>query len=124
MGADGFHLVLFFSINELARLWNKIGAKLRSFLVRREKRSMEDAVHLPGRREVKAVGVWRDNLGDLEGAFLTRGQFSGGEVDLQVTRVKPDLCFYFPGGELCSNPFFNCLSGLCVGSRSLLASSI
>jgi len=36
MGMDGFHLVLFFSIDELARLRNEVGAKLRSFFVRGE----------------------------------------------------------------------------------------
>jgi len=62
MGTNGFHLVLFFSIDELARLGNEVQAELRSFLVRGEKRSMEDTVHLPGGREVKAVGVLGDNL--------------------------------------------------------------
>ena len=81
-------------------------------------------MHLPGRRKAKVVGVWGDNLRDLKRAFSARGQFSGGEVDLQVTRVKPDLCSYFPGGELCSNPFFNSLSSLSMGGGGLLASGI
>ena len=124
VGTDSFHLVFFFSVDELARLGNEVGAELRSLLVGRKKRSMEDAMHLPGRREVKAVGVWGDNLRDLTGTFSSRGQFLGGEVDLQVMRVEPDLCSYFPGGELHSNSFFYCLSGLSMGSSSLFASSI
>jgi len=124
VGVDGFHLVLFFSIDELARLRNEVGAKLRGFLVRRKKQSMEDTMHLPGRREAKAVGIGRDNLRDFEGAFSLRGQFSGREVDLQVTGVKPDLCSYFPRGELRFNPFFNCLSGFSMSSGSLFASGI
>jgi len=34
---------------------------------------MEDSMHLPGRREVKAIGIQGDNLRDFEGAFLSRG---------------------------------------------------
>ena len=124
VGVDSSHLVLFFSFDEFARLRNEVGAKLRSFLVGREKQSVEDSMHLPGRREAKAVGVRGDNLRDLKGAFSLRGQFLGREVDLQVMRVKPDLCSYFPGGELRSNPFFNSLSCLSMGSGSLFASSI
>jgi len=85
MGMDGFHLVFLFSIDELTRLRNEVGAKLKSFFVWREKQSVEDAVHLPGRREAKVIGVGRDNLRDFKGAFSLRGQFSRGEVDLQVT---------------------------------------
>jgi len=84
VGAESFHLIFFFSFNELTRLREEVGAKLRSFLVGREKQSMKDTMHLPSRREAKAVGIGRDNLRDLEGAFLSRGQFSEGEVDLQV----------------------------------------
>ena len=124
MGTNGCHLILFFSIDELARLQNEVGAELRSFFVRREKRSMEDAVDLPGRREVKAIGIRGYDLRDLKGAFLLRGQFLGGEVDLQLVRVKPDLRSYFPRGELHSNPFFNRLSCLGVSGRSLFASGI
>jgi len=62
VGADGFHLVLFFSIDELARLRNEVGAELKSFLVRGEKQSMEDTVHLPSRGKAKVVGVRGDNL--------------------------------------------------------------
>ena len=62
MGTDSFHLVFLFSIYQLTRLGNEVGAKLRSFFVRREKQSMEDSVHLPGRREAKVVGVRGDNL--------------------------------------------------------------
>jgi len=43
---------------------------------------VEDSVHLPGRREAKAVGIQGDNLRDLEGAFSSRGQFLEGEIDL------------------------------------------
>jgi len=85
---------------------------------------MKDSVHLPGRREAKTVGVWGYNLRNLEGAFSSRGQFSGWEVDLQVMRVKPNLCSYFPGGKLRSNLFFYCLSCLGVGGGSLFVSSI
>jgi len=46
---------------------------------------MEDSMHLPGRREMEVVGIWGDDLRDLERAFSLRGQFSGGEVDLQVS---------------------------------------
>ena len=85
---------------------------------------MEDTMYLPGRRETKAVGIWRDNLRDLKGAFPSRGQFSRRKVDLQVTRVEPYLRSYFPRGELCSNPFFDSLSGLGMSSRSLFSSGI
>jgi len=124
VGMDSFHLILFFSIDELTRLRNEVRAKLRSFLVRGEKRSMEDTVHFPSRGKGKAVGIRGDDLRDFEGALLSRGQFSGGEVNLQVMRVELDLCSYFPGGELHSNPFFDCLSCLSMGSRSLFVSSI
>jgi len=124
MGADGFHLVFFFSFNERARLGNEVRAELRSFFVRREEQCVENAMHLPSGRETKAVGIWGDNLGDLEGALSARGQFSGREVDLQVAGVKPYLCFYFPRGKLCSNPFFDCLSGFSVSGSSLFTSSI
>ena len=87
MGADVVHLVFLFSFNELTRLRDEVGAELRSFLLRREKRSMKDAVHLPSWRKVKAVGIGGDNLRDFEGALLSRGQFSRWEVDLQVSRV-------------------------------------
>jgi len=60
VGVDGFHLIFLFSINELARLRNEVGTELRNFLVRREKQSVEDAMHLPSRREVEVVGVWGD----------------------------------------------------------------
>ena len=43
---------------------------------------MEDAMHLPSWWEAKAIGIGGDNLRDLEGAFSSRGQFSGGKVDL------------------------------------------
>jgi len=121
---DGLYLILFFSVNELTRLGNEVGTELRGFLIRRKERSVEDSVHLPGRGETKAVGIWGDNLTDLEGALSSRGHFSGKEVDLQVTRVKPNLCSYFPGGELRSNPFFDCLSCLGVGGGSFFASGI
>jgi len=85
---------------------------------------MENTMHLPGRRKAKVVGVMGDNLRDLKGAFSSKGQFSGGEVDLKVMRVKPDLCSYFPRGELHSNSFFNSLSYLSVGSRRLFVSGI
>jgi len=124
MGTDGFHLLFFFSIDELARLWNEVGAELRSCLVGGQEQSMEDTMHLPGRRKAKVIGVRGNNLRDFEGAFLTRGQFSGGEVDLQVTRIKPNLCSYFPGGKLCSNSFFNSLSCFSVSDGCLFASSL
>jgi len=85
---------------------------------------MEDAMHLPGRWESKAVGVRGDNLRDFKWAFSSRGQFSRGEINLEVTGVKPYLRSYFPGGELSSNPFFNCLGGFGVSGGSLFASSI
>jgi len=85
---------------------------------------MKDAVHLPSRREAEVVGIRRDNLRDFKGAFLSRGQFLEREVDLQVMRVKPNICSYFPRGELCSNPFFHSLSCLSMGGGSLLASGI
>jgi len=85
---------------------------------------MKDAMHLPSRREVEVVSIRRDNLRDLKGVFLSKGQFSGRKVDFQVMRVKPDLCFYFPGAELHSNPFFYYLSCFSMGSGSLFASSI
>jgi len=85
---------------------------------------VEYSVHLPCRREVKVIGIWGYNLGDFEGALSSRGQFLGREVYLQVTKVEPNLCSYFPGGELRSNPFFNCLSCLSMGGRCLFASSI
>jgi len=124
LGVDGVHLILFLSFNELARLGNEVQAELKGFLVRGKEGSVEDAMHLPGQRESKAIGVRGDNLGDFERAFSSRGQFSGREVNLQVKRVKPDLCSYFPGGELHSNPFFDSLSCLSVGGGSLFASSI
>jgi len=37
---------------------------------------MEDTVYLSGRREAKAIGIWRDNLRDLEGALSSRGELS------------------------------------------------
>ena len=70
-----------------AGLRDKVGAELRSFLLGRKEQSMEDAMYLPGQREVKAVGVRKDNLRDLEGAFSMRGQFLGGKVDLQVLEI-------------------------------------
>ena len=85
---------------------------------------MEDTMHLPGWREAKVIGIRGDNLRDLKRAFSMKGQFLGREVDLQVMRVKPDLCSYFPRGELHSNPFFFCLSCLSMSSGSLFASSI
>ena len=124
MGTDGVHLVLFLSFDELARLGNEVRANFRGFLIREKEGSVEDAMHLPGQRELKVIGVRRDNLGDFKRAFSLRGQFSGREVNLQVTRVEPDLCSYFPGGELHSNPFFDSLSCLSVGGGSLFASSI
>jgi len=48
---------------------------------------MEDTMHFPGWRKMKAIGIRGDHLRDLEEAFLTRGQFSRGEVDLQVSGV-------------------------------------
>jgi len=81
-------------------------------------------MRLPNRREAKAVGIRGDNLRDLKGAFSSRGQFSGGEVDLQVMRVKPNLCSYFPRGELRSNSFFNSLGCLSMSRGCLFASSI
>jgi len=85
---------------------------------------VEDTVHLPGRWESKAIGIRRYYLRDLKGTLSSRGQFSGGEVDLQVARVEPNLRSYFPRGKLCSNPFFDCLSGFSMGSSSLFVSSI
>jgi len=87
MSPDGFHLVFFFSFDELARQEDKIGAELRSFLIGGEERSVEDTMHLPSRREVEAVGIGGDNLRDLEQAFSLRGQFSGEDVDPQVSGV-------------------------------------
>jgi len=80
---------------------------------------MEDTMHLPSGREAKAIGVWGDNLRDLERAFSLRSQFSGREVDFQVTGIKPYLRSYFPRGKFGSNPFFDCLSGFSVGGSSL-----
>jgi len=37
---------------------------------------MEDTVYLPGWREAKAIGIWRDNLRDLEGTLSSRGKLS------------------------------------------------
>jgi len=54
VGANSFYLVFFFFINELTRLRNEVGAELWGFFVRREKQSIEDAMHLPGRKE--AIG--------------------------------------------------------------------
>ena len=85
---------------------------------------MEDTMYLPGRWEMKTIGVGQNNLGDLKGALSTRGQFSRRKIDLQVARVKPYLHSYFPRGELCSNLFFDCLSSLSVGGGSLFSSSI
>jgi len=85
---------------------------------------MENAVYFPSWREAKAIGIGGDDLGDLKWALSSRGQLSGREVDLQVSGVEPYLCFYFPGSKLCSNSFFDSLSGLCVGGRSLFSSSI
>jgi len=62
VGTDGFHLVLFFSIDELTRLRNEVRAKLRGLLVRGEEQSVEDTMHLPGRRKAKAVGIRGNNL--------------------------------------------------------------
>jgi len=123
MGTDSFHLI-FFSFDECARLRNKVWTEFRSLSIRGKERCMEDSMHLPGRRESKAVGVWGDNLRDLEGAFLSRGQFSTGEVDFQVTRVKPNLHSYFPRGKFRSNSFLDCLSGLSMGGSSLFSGSI
>jgi len=124
MGMDSVHLIFLFSFNELTRLGNKVGTEFRGFLVMGEEQCVEDTVHLPSRREAKAVGIRGNNLRDLEGAFLSRGQFSEREVDLQVTRVKPNLCSYFPGGKHCSNLFFDCLSSLSMDGGSLFVSSI
>jgi len=85
---------------------------------------MEDTMHFPSRWEVEAIGVWGDNLRDFERAFSSRGQFSGREVNFQVMRVEPNLCSYFPRGELCSNLLFHCLSRFSVGSSGLFLSSI
>jgi len=85
---------------------------------------MEDAMHLPSWWEAKAIGIGGDNLRDFKRAFSSRGQFSGREIDLQVMGVEPDLCSYFPRGELCSNLFFDCLCGFSVGGSSLFVSSI
>ena len=85
---------------------------------------MENTVHFPGWWETKVIGVWGDNLRDFKRTLSLRGQFSGREIDLQVTGVEPNLCSYFPRGKLSSNPFFDCLSGLSVGGSSFLASSI
>jgi len=124
MRTDGFYLVFFFSFDERARLRNKVRAEFRSLFIWREERCVEDAMHLPGWWESKAVGVRGNNLRDFEWAFSSRGQFSRGEVNLQVSRVKPYLRSYFPRGELCSNPFFDCLSGFGVSGGSLFAGSI
>ena len=85
---------------------------------------MEDSVHLSSRREAKVLGIGRDNLRDFKRAFLSRGQFLGGEVNLQIMRVEPNLYSYFPGGELHSNPFFDCLSSLSMSGGGLFVSSI
>ena len=121
---DSVHLVFLFSFNQFTRLGNEIASKLRSFLVGGEEQGMEDTMHLPSRREVKAVGVRGNHLRDLERAFSLRGQFSGGEVDLRVTRINPDLRFYFPGGKLCSNPFLYSLRCFSVGGGGLLADGV
>jgi len=63
-------------------LGNEVRAELRSFFIWRKEQCVEDAMHLPGRREAQAIGIGGDNLGDLERTFSSRGQFSGGEVDL------------------------------------------
>ena len=62
VGMDSFHLILFFSIDELTRLRNEVRAKLRGLLVRGEEQSVEDTMHLPGRRKAKAVGIRGNNL--------------------------------------------------------------
>ena len=56
MGTD-VHFVFLFSFDELARQRNEVGTKLWSFFVWGEKRSVEDTVHLPGQREMKAIGI-------------------------------------------------------------------
>jgi len=124
VGMNVVHLIFLFSFDELARLGNEVGTKLRSFLVGRKERSMKDIVHIPDQRKTKMIGIREDNLKDFKGALLLKGQFLRREVDLQVSRVKPDLCSYFPGGELCSNPFLDCLSCLSMSSGSLFVSSI
>ena len=85
---------------------------------------MEDAVYFPSRWEAKTIGVRGDNLRDLERTFSSRGELSGGKVDLQVMEIKPYLRSYFPGGKLSSNPFFDSLGSLRVGGRGLFTSSI
>ena len=70
---NGVHLVFLFSFNELARLGDEVGTGLRCLIVQREKESMEDFMHLPGRREAKVVGVRGDDLKDLEKTFSSRG---------------------------------------------------
>ena len=124
MGADGIHLVFFFSFDERTRLRNEVRAEFRSFLIWGEERGMEDTMHLPSWWEAKAISIGRNNLGDFKRALLSRGQFSGGEIDLQVTGVEPYLRSYFPGGKFCSNLFFDCLSGFGMGSGSLSTSSV
>jgi len=85
---------------------------------------VEDTMYLPGWWEVKAVGIRGNDLRDLEGALSSRSQLLGGEVNLQVVGVKPNLRSYFPGGKFCSYTFFDSLSSLGVSGGSLFASSI
>jgi len=124
VSTDGFHLVFLFSFNNHAGQRDIVRAKLRGFFVQGEERSVEDAMYFPSWREAKVVGVRGNDLRDLEWTFLSRGQFSGREIDLQVSRVKPYLRSYFPRGKLCSYSFLDSLSSLCVSSRSLFSSSI
>ena len=124
MGADGIHFVLLFSFDDHARQRDKVQAKLRSLFVGGKERCVEDTVYLPGWRKTKAIGVGRDNLGDLEGALSSRGQLSEREIDLQVSRVEPYLRSYFQRGKLCSNPFFNGLSGFSVSGGCLSSSGV
>jgi len=124
MSTDGIHLVFLFSFDDSARQGNEVWPKLRGFLVRGEERGVEDTMYLPGWWETKAIGVWGDNLRDLEGAFSSRGQFSRRKVNLQVSRVEPYLRSYFPRGKLCSNPFFDSLSGFSMSGRGFFPSSI
>jgi len=51
MSTDGFHFVFFFSLDKCTRLRDEVQAEFRSLSIRGEERSMEDAMHLPSRRE-------------------------------------------------------------------------
>ena len=121
MSNDHFNFVFIFSIDQIRRWLEEVGAVFHSFLISCKEGSMEDQVDLPSQRNVESEGGSRDDFLDFEWTSSLHLEFLGSS-HMKVGRFQPYLFSDLPQGELRCNLFLHFLLGHLVGSSGVIMS--